>query len=133
MIKERTRYIVIRFISSSLMNERDAWKAVSSEIRKLYGVYGAARVGLYLSYYDFDLQTGIFRSSHNCIPHVRVGLCYIHNYNNRYLYAFSDYVSGTLKKCKEYLKNTKSQIIYSNLRQLLLTQEKPLKHNDESY
>ena len=127
MIKERSRYIVIRFISSSPMNEREAWKAVSLEIRKIFGVYGAARVGLYLSYFDFELQTGIFRSSHNCISHVRTGLCYIHKYNNHYLYAFSDYVSGTLKKCKEYLKNPKSQTAYSSLRQLLLKQEKPLK------
>ncbi len=118
-MNERTRYINIRFISPIQLQEKDAWFIVSSEIRRLFGIDGAAKIGLFLSFFDQSSQGGIFRSSHNYVHRVRTSLCFIHSRQNTPLFLFSENVSGSLKKAKSMLLGSKHLTRYQELRQVL--------------
>lgn len=116
---ERVRYINIRFISPNQLQEKDAWFIVSSEIRRLFGIDGAAEVGLFLSFFDQASQGGIFRSSHNFIHRVRTSLCFIHSRQNTPIFLFSENVSGSLKKAKTLLLGSKHLSRYQELCKVL--------------
>ncbi|MFX0050860.1 MAG: Rpp14/Pop5 family protein [Candidatus Hodarchaeota archaeon] len=116
---ERVRYINIRIISPLHIQEKEAWFIVSSEVRRLFGATGAADVGLFLSYYDEENQGAIYRASHRFIDRVRTVLCFIHARQNTPLFLFSENVSGTLKKAKTLLKESKNIKRYQYLKELL--------------
>ncbi|MHA2223616.1 MAG: Rpp14/Pop5 family protein [Candidatus Hodarchaeales archaeon] len=116
---ERTRYINIRFISPILLDEKDAWFIVSSEVRRLFGTEGASNVGLFLSFFDQANQGGIYRSSHKYMHLVRSALCFIHSRKDVPLFLFTENVSGTLKKAKTLLAGVNYLTIYQELRHML--------------
>ncbi|MCK5344525.1 MAG: hypothetical protein KAR20_14025 [Candidatus Heimdallarchaeota archaeon] len=105
MKKERVRYLTVRFISLKDISEKDAWFILATEIKRLFGVTGAAKVGLYLSYFDPQNQGGIFRMSHQSVHLIRASICFIHSHHSQPLYVYSEYLTGSLKKAKEYLCN----------------------------
>ncbi|MFW9906352.1 MAG: Rpp14/Pop5 family protein [Candidatus Thorarchaeota archaeon] len=126
-MNERIRYINIRFISPIQLQEKDAWFTISSEVKHLFGIHGAAEVGLFLSYFDQETQGGIFRTSHNFVYRVRAAICFIHWRYNTPILIYSENVSGSLKKAKKLLKTEKFIGRYHALRKLLCeTWEQPL-------
>ncbi|UCG03642.1 MAG: hypothetical protein JSW11_06570 [Candidatus Heimdallarchaeota archaeon] len=116
---ERIRYINIRFISPIKLQEKDAWFTISSEVKRLFGIQGAAEVGLFLSYFDQSNQGGIFRAAHNYVYRVRAAICFIHSRYNVPLLIFSENISGSLKKAKKLLNIKKHIDRYHSLRELL--------------
>ncbi len=130
---ERVRYITIRIISPIRYQEKDVWYIISSEIRRLFGTFGAAKVGLFLSYYDETNQVGIFRSSHKFVHRVRATLCFIHSYQNHPLFIITENVTGSLKKAKELLKEQKYLKRMKNLRELLYTEREQWFDDEENY
>jgi RNase P/RNase MRP subunit POP5 len=106
-------------VSPIQFQEKDVWYIVSSEIRRLFGTFGAAKVGLFLSYYDEANQGGIFRSAHTYIHRVRAALCFIHSHQNSPLLIITENVTGSLKKAKELLKEKKNIKRWQILRELL--------------
>ena len=113
---ERVRYINIRLISPIQLQEKDAWVIVSSEVKRLFGTYGAAEIGLFLSYFDQAAQGGIFRASHDYVYRIRTSLCFIHSRHNIPLFLYSENVSGSLKKAKKLLLGSKHLTRYQALR-----------------
>ena len=103
---ERVRYINIRMISPIPLEEKDVWYVVSTEIRRLVGIAGAADIGLFLAFFDPQHQGGIFRAAHKYTHRVRGALCFIREWNHTPLFAYSENVSGTLKTAKEELLST---------------------------
>jgi RNase P/RNase MRP subunit POP5 len=128
MKKERVRYINIRFIGSQIISEKDAWFLVATEVKRLFGVIGAAGVGLYLSYFDSETQGGIFRTSHDSVHIVRGAICHIQTYRSQKMFVYSDNLTGSLKKAKEKLKSKENWIRYEELKKNL---NKALSLNDE--
>ncbi|MFX1504597.1 MAG: Rpp14/Pop5 family protein [Promethearchaeota archaeon] len=118
-MNERIRYINIRFISPIQLQEKDAWFTISSEVKHLFGTYGAAEVGLFLSYFDRESQGGIFRTSHNFVYRVRAAICFIHSRYNNPILIYSENISGSLKKAKKLLNKEKFIDHYQILRELL--------------
>ena len=118
-MEERTRYINIRFISPTLLDEKDAWFIVSSEVRRLFGTEGASNVGLFLSFFDQANQGGIYRSSHKYIHLVRSALCFIHSRKDVPLFLYTENVSGTLKKAKTLLAGANHQTAHQEMRKVL--------------
>ncbi|MHA1215411.1 MAG: Rpp14/Pop5 family protein [Candidatus Hodarchaeales archaeon] len=119
MLKERTRYILVHFISSSPIEEKDAWFIVSNQLKKILGVLGASEIGLFLSFFDPELQSGIFHASHYTVHKVRAALCFIQKWKNDPLYVYSDGVTGTLKKAKILLNNKQKSMVYENIKESL--------------
>ena len=131
MVKERIRYINIRFISPIQIQEKEAWYIISSEIKHLFGTYGAAEVGLFLSYFDQETQGGIFRSSHNYVYRVRAAICFIHSRYNTPILIYSENISGSLKKAKRLLNTEKFISRYHTVRELLFSNWKENLNDDK--
>lgn len=120
MKKERVRYITIRFIGSQEVSEKDAWFIVATEVKRLFGVTGATKVGLYLSYFDSESQGGIFRVSHKAIQQVRAALCFIHSHHSQPLFVYSEQLTGSLRKAKKELQIEENLSKYHKMKQNLL-------------
>lgn len=120
MKKERIRYLTIRFISSQEISEKEAWFLVATEVKRLFGVTGAAQVGLYLSFFDSEQQGGIYRLSHDSVQQVRSALCFIHSHHSEPLFVYSENLTGSLKKAKEELKKEFYQTRYLKIKEKIL-------------
>jgi RNase P/RNase MRP subunit POP5 len=119
MKKERVRYINIRFIGPLPISEKDAWFLVATEVKRLYGVIGAAEVGLYLSFFDSENQSGIFRTAHNSVHLVRGAICYIHTHRSQTMFVYSDNLTGSLKKAKERLESKENRKCFEKIKLIL--------------
>ncbi len=106
-MKERNRYLTLRFISPKKISEKEAWFTISSSVKKMYGSYGASTIGLFLSYFEEDNQVGIFRVSHNSTYLLAAALCFINTRNNQSIYIYSENTSGTIKKARTLLSKEK--------------------------
>ncbi len=117
-MKERVRYITIRFICLKQLSDKDAWFIVSNKIKRLFGTIGSSEIGLFLSHYDVTNQGGIFRCSHNKVYRVRAALCFIHNHQDEPLYTFSENLTGSLQKAKIILQDPHNISRYQQLKNL---------------
>lgn len=104
---ERVRYINVRMINLTPLEEKDAWYVLSTEIRRLVGIAGAADIGLFLAFFDPQHQGGIFRAAHRYTHRVRGALCFINAWNHTPLFVYSENMSGTLKTARQELLNTR--------------------------
>ncbi|MHA1971651.1 MAG: Rpp14/Pop5 family protein [Candidatus Hodarchaeales archaeon] len=119
MLRERTRYILVHFVCPLPIEEKDAWFIVSNQLKRILGVMGASEIGLFLSYYDPKIQSGIFHASHRAVHKVRAALCFIQKWKTEPLYVYSDDVTGTLKKAKNLLNNKQKSMVYENIKESL--------------
>jgi len=119
MKKERVRYLNIRFIGSQKISEKDAWFVVATQVKRLFGVIGAADAGLYLSYFDSEKQGGIFRTSHNSVHLIRGAICYIQTHHSQTMFVYSDNLTGSLKKAKEKLESKENRKRYEKIKLIL--------------
>jgi len=129
-VRERVRYINIRIISPTQLHEKEFWYSISTEIKRLFGTLGAAEVGLFLSYFDQKYQGGIFRSSHKYVHRVKAALCFINSQKNIPLFVYSENVTGSLKKAKILLSNSKQIDRYGELKKILF-KDSESSFNDE--
>ena len=120
MKKERVRYLTIRFISTQEITEKDAWFIIANEIKRLFGILGAARIGLYLSYFDSESQVGIFRVSHSKVHQIRAALCFIQSYHSQELHTYSEMLTGSLKKAKKEFNNEGNILKAQKLKKYML-------------
>ena len=119
MRKERVRYLNVRFIAPQNINEKDAWFLVAKEVKRLFGVIGAADAGLYLSYFDEESQGGIFRTSHNTIHLIRGAICYIQSHHTIPIFLYSDNLTGSLRKAKEMLFSEECRKKYERIKEVV--------------
>ena len=119
MKKERVRYLNVRFIGSQKISEKDAWFIVATEVKRLFGVIGAADAGLYLSYFDSEKQEGIFRTSHNSVHMIRGAICYIQTHHSQCMFVYTDNLTGSLKKAKEKLKSKENRKRNEKIKQII--------------
>ena len=80
---------------------------VASQVKELFGITGAADMGLYLAHFDEKTQSAIFRFTHKEGYRLITAVSFCTNYNNRDLYLFPEKTSGTLKKIKTFIANDK--------------------------
>ncbi|MHA2062739.1 MAG: Rpp14/Pop5 family protein [Candidatus Sifarchaeia archaeon] len=121
MKKERVRYLTIRFICSKELTEKSAWFLIAGEVKRVFGVAGASGAGLYLSYFEPEAQAGIFRVSHLKVGYIQTSLCFINSFHSEKLFVYSETLTGSLKKAKSYLKNTRLQERFQTLKNIMLT------------
>jgi RNase P/RNase MRP subunit POP5 len=117
--KERVRYLNIRFIGSQKISEKDAWFIVATEVKRLFGVIGAAEAGLYLSYFESENQGGIFRTSHSSVHRIRGAICFIQAHHSKNMFVYSDNLTGSLKKAKEMLESQENRTRYEKIRKTI--------------
>ncbi|MHA1996023.1 MAG: Rpp14/Pop5 family protein [Candidatus Hodarchaeales archaeon] len=120
MKKERVRYLTVRFICQEEVSEKDAWFLLATEVKRLFGVTGASKVGLYLSHFDPQKQGGIFRMSHQSVNLVRASICFITSHHSQPIFIHSECLTGSLKKAKKYLCNVNYHDRYHALKKTLV-------------
>ncbi len=121
MKKERVRYLTIRFICTKELTEKDAWFLIAGEVKRLFGVVGASEAGLYLSHFNPDIQTGIFRVSHLKVTYIQTALCFLNTFHSEELFLYSENLTGSLKKAKSHLTNDRLQERFQRLKKILFT------------
>jgi RNase P/RNase MRP subunit POP5 len=98
----RRRYIAVEIDSGEAVDSREFVDAVWGAISRLYGEYGASRVGLILIDYDTERKVAVIRVVHNALDMVRAALASITKVNDKPAAMHVITVSGTIKAlCKK--------------------------------
>jgi RNase P/RNase MRP subunit POP5 len=120
MKKERVRYLTIRFITPKELTEKDAWFLIAGEVKRLFGVTGASQAGLYLSYFEPEMQSGIFRVSHLKVGLIQISICFLNKFQSDKIWIYSENLTGSLKKAKINLNSKRFQERFQTLKNLML-------------
>jgi RNase P/RNase MRP subunit POP5 len=67
----RRRYLALEIDSDGLFDSKEFLDAVWSAVLRLYGEYGASRVGLALIDYDVERRFAVIRAVHSAVDMVR--------------------------------------------------------------
>ena len=97
MKKVRRRYLALEIDSGELFDSREFLDAVWSAVLKLYGEYGASRVGLALIDYDMEKRFAVIRTVHTAVDMVRAALASMTRIGNKPVAIHISRVSGTIR------------------------------------
>ena len=97
MKKVRRRYLALEIDSGELFDSREFLDAVWSAVLKLYGEYGASRVGLALIDYDMEKRFAVIRTVHTAVDMVRTALASMTRIGNKPVAIHILTVSGTIR------------------------------------
>ena len=95
--KVRRRYLALEIDSDGLFDSREFMDAVWSAVLKLYGEYGASRVGLALIDYDMEKRFAVIRTVHTAVDMVRTALASTTRIGNKPVAIHILRVSGTIR------------------------------------
>jgi len=95
--KVRRRYLALEIDSGELFDSREFLDAVWSAVLKLYGEYGASRVGLALIDYDMEKRFAVIRTVHTAVDMVRTALASMTRIGNKPVAIHILTVSGTIR------------------------------------
>jgi len=101
----RRRYLALEIDSDGLFDSREFLDAVWSAVLKLYGEYGASRIGLTLIDYDMEKRFAVIRIVHSAVDMVRTALASMTRIGNKPVAIHVVRVSGTIRSL--YKKATK--------------------------
>jgi len=93
----RRRYLALEIDSGELFDSREFLDAVWSAVLKLYGEYGASRVGLALIDYDMEKKFAVIRTAHTAVDMVRTALASMTRIGNKPVAIHILTVSGTIR------------------------------------
>jgi RNase P/RNase MRP subunit POP5 len=93
----RRRYIAVEIDSGEAVDSREFVDAVWGAISRLYGEYGASRVGLILIDYDTERRVAVIRVVHTALDMVRAALASITKVHSKPAAMHVITVSGTIK------------------------------------
>jgi RNase P/RNase MRP subunit POP5 len=93
----RRRYLALEIDSDELFDSKEFMDVVWSAVLRLYGEYGASRVGLTLIDYDMEKRFAVIRTIHTAVDMVRTALATITRIGNKPAAINVLTVSGTIK------------------------------------
>jgi len=97
----RKRYIAFNLLSDSPISYKELSQSIWMEILKLYGEFGAAKVGFRLIEYDQKTGFGILRCNHTAVGLIRSSLISLKNIGDVRVIPHVLRVSGTIKALKQ--------------------------------
>ncbi|MBS7647138.1 MAG: Rpp14/Pop5 family protein [Candidatus Bathyarchaeia archaeon] len=95
--KVRRRYFALKIDSNEKISQKEFMDAVWETILRLYGEYGASKMGLTLINYDADKGLAIIRATHTEIDKFRAAIAFITGMAAKPAAVRIITVSGTLK------------------------------------
>ena len=101
----RRRYLALEIDSGELFDSREFLDAVWGAVLKLYGEYGASRVGLALIDYDMEKRFAVIRTVHTAVDMVRTALASMTRIGNKPVTIHILRVSGTIRSLYTKTKN----------------------------
>jgi len=93
----RRRYLALKIDGDGFVDSREFLDAVWGAVLKLYGEYGASRVGLALIDYDVEKRFAVIRTVHSAVDMVRTALASMTRIGNKPVAIHVVRVSGTIK------------------------------------
>jgi RNase P/RNase MRP subunit POP5 len=96
-MKTRRRYLALKTESAENFESKEFLEALWSAILRLYGEYGASKIGLTMISYDAENGIAIIRVAHTGIEKVRVAVASITEIMAKPVAIHILAVSGTLK------------------------------------
>ena len=93
----RRRYLALEIDGDGFVDSRKFLDAVWDAVLKLYGEYGASRVGLALIDYDVEKRFAVIRTVHSAVDMVRTALASMTRIGNKPVAIHVVRVSGTIK------------------------------------
>ncbi len=101
---ERDRYVVFKVISQTIIDDISILKnAVWEKYKQLFGLKGTTEAGLYFEFFSDDMQSGLIRCNSRSLSSLMIALAFITSINDHEIILHPLYVSGIIRKAKEYL------------------------------
>ena len=105
-MREKARYLVFEVISEDRISFNDAVSAINSSIKSLFGDFGLASARLWPVKNSWKNNRGIVKVDRSFINQMKASLIVLNKINSREVIVRSLFVSGTIKKAKEFLENS---------------------------
>ncbi|MEM2202501.1 MAG: Rpp14/Pop5 family protein [Candidatus Bathyarchaeia archaeon] len=96
-VKVRRRYLALKMESAEKFESRELLDALWNAILRLYGEYGASKIGLTLIDYDEEKGLAIIRVAHTELEKVRAAIATITEINTKPAVVHVLTASGTLR------------------------------------
>lgn len=93
----RRRYLALEIECDGLLDSREFLDAVWGAVLRLYGEYGASRVGLSLIDFDVEGKFAVVRVAHTGVDMVRTALASITRIGDKPVAVHVVRVSGTIR------------------------------------
>lgn len=100
-MKEKRRYLALRVDSGESPSQKEVMDALWGSILKLFGEYGASKVGLAFISYDFNSRVCIVRATHTEVEKLRAAAAAITRIGDAAASMHVICVSGTLRALHE--------------------------------
>lgn len=100
-IKTRRRYLALKIDSAEKFESKDFLDALWGAVLRLYGEYGASRIGLTLIDYDGEKGHAIIRVAHIEVEKVRAAMASITEIMAKPVAVHVLAVSGTLRALRK--------------------------------
>ncbi|MEM3565524.1 MAG: Rpp14/Pop5 family protein [Candidatus Bathyarchaeia archaeon] len=96
-IKMRRRYLALKIDSAEKFEEKELLDTLWSAILRLYGEYGASKIGLTLIDCDVEKRFAVIRTAHTEVEKLRAAIASITEMMGKPAAVHVLMVSGTLK------------------------------------
>ena len=93
----RRRYLALEIDCDGLLDSRGFLDGVWGAVLKLYGEYGASRVGLVLIDFDVERRFAVVRTAHTAVDMVRTALASMTRIGDKPVAVHVVRVSGTIR------------------------------------
>ena len=104
-LREKRRYIAFQIISSEKFSKKDVEKAVTSNVFKTIGLFGAADSSYWLVQFHEDNQAGIIRTTNEYKDKIMAGFNFLTEIKEAEVKIKPLKTTGTIKKAEEAVKN----------------------------
>lgn len=105
-MKARRRYLALKIDSSEKFEAKELLDALWSAVLRLYGEYGASKMGLTLIDYSEEKGLAIIRTFHTEVEKVRAAIATITEINAKPAAVHILTVSGTLRALHRKVKTS---------------------------
>jgi RNase P/RNase MRP subunit POP5 len=101
---ERDRYVVFKVVSQTKIDNISVLKEVIWERYKLlFGLKGTTEAGLYFEFFSDNKQSGLIRCNSQSLSSLMIALSFVTKVNEYETILHPLYVTGIIRKAKEYL------------------------------
>jgi ribonuclease P/MRP protein subunit POP5 len=100
----KRRYLALEIDSGEVFGSRELMDAIWNAVSRLFGEYGASKVGLTLIDYDVERRLLVVRAAHNALDMVYAALASITRIQDKPVAVHVLTVSGTIKTLYKRIK-----------------------------
>ena len=100
----KRRYLALEIEAIEVFDSKELMDTIWAAVKRLYGEYGASRIGLTLIDYDADKRLAVIRAASLAVDMIRAALASITRIGDEPLALHVLSVSGTIKALQKSIK-----------------------------